>query len=199
LYWFTIEFGLIQEDEQIKIYGAGIISSKKEIVHSMSLDSEKLNFNIDDIFNSDFDTQNLQDKYFVITSFSQLYDSLTEIEANLVQRLNSSYEGNASLVNIVKSELYPRNWKIINEFLCIELSIPNNQSFFEFKSKVNLLSEQLNHHLELVKNDNNLIILLTTHDCDSISFRDIEFARKINKLLTEEKEIITRAPEFHVM
>ena len=38
LFWFTIEFGLIREDNQIKAYGGGILSSKSEIIYSVESD-----------------------------------------------------------------------------------------------------------------------------------------------------------------
>ncbi len=80
IYWFTIEFGLIRENGNIKIYGAGIISSNGETKHCLSNESEKLNFDIKKIMDTEFRTDILQDKYFVIDSFDQLYDALPKIK-----------------------------------------------------------------------------------------------------------------------
>jgi phenylalanine-4-hydroxylase len=80
IYWFTIEFGLIKEDNAVKIYGAGIISSMGETLHCLSDKSVHLDFNVQEIFNTDFRTDILQEKYFVTESFEQLYNSLPEIE-----------------------------------------------------------------------------------------------------------------------
>jgi len=79
LYWFTIEFGLIREEGSLKIYGAGIISSKGETLHCMSDLPEKVEFDVKKIFATDFRTDILQPIYFVIDSFEQLYDSIPEI------------------------------------------------------------------------------------------------------------------------
>ena len=87
IYWFTIEFGLIKEDEQLKIYGAGIISSKGETLHCLSNDAKQLPFDIQTIFNTDFRTDVFQENYFVIDSFEQLYNSLHEIEVLLEENL----------------------------------------------------------------------------------------------------------------
>ena len=80
IYWFTIEFGLIRENGNLKIYGAGIISSNGETKHCLSNESEKIDFNVKQILSTDFRTDILQDKYFVIDSFDQLYTALPEIE-----------------------------------------------------------------------------------------------------------------------
>lgn len=81
IYWFTIEFGLIREDEQLKIYGAGIISSKGETEFCLGDTAIRSNFDVPAIFNTGFRTDRIQEEYFVIESFEQLYNSLPEIEA----------------------------------------------------------------------------------------------------------------------
>ena len=80
IYWFTIEFGLIKENNELKIYGAGIISSMGETKHCLSPQAVHVNFDVQTIFNTDFRTDILQVKYFVIESFKQLFESLDEIE-----------------------------------------------------------------------------------------------------------------------
>ncbi len=83
LYWFTIEFGMIREHGKLKIYGAGIISSKGETMHCLSEKTTHLPFDVETIMNTPYRTDILQEKYFVIDSFEQLYNSLPEIEAYL--------------------------------------------------------------------------------------------------------------------
>ena len=80
LYWFTIEFGMIYENRNMKIYGAGIISSSGETNFALSNKSQKFDFDIQKVFNTDFRTDILQDKYFVIDSFEQLLASVPQIE-----------------------------------------------------------------------------------------------------------------------
>ena len=83
LYWFTIEFGLIRSSNEVKIYGAGIISSKGEAEHSLSKDSTKLEYDVEKIMNHPFRTDIIQDTYYVIDSFEQLSDSFDQIDALL--------------------------------------------------------------------------------------------------------------------
>ncbi|HTA63523.1 MAG TPA: phenylalanine-4-hydroxylase, partial [Bacteroidia bacterium] len=87
IYWFTIEFGLIKENNQLKIYGAGIISSKGETEYCLSNKVVHQLFDVQTIFNADFRTDILQEKYFIIHSFEQLYNSLPKIESLLKQNL----------------------------------------------------------------------------------------------------------------
>lgn len=84
IYWFTIEFGLIKENQNLKIYGAGIISSKGETEFCLNPNAIHLNFDVQTIFNTDYRNDIIQTTYFVIESFEQLYNSLTEIE-NILQ------------------------------------------------------------------------------------------------------------------
>ncbi len=83
IYWFTIEFGLIREGGKLKIYGAGIISSYGETKNCLSDNTTKYDFDVLQIINTPFRTDILQDKYFVIESFEQLYDSISQIRTEL--------------------------------------------------------------------------------------------------------------------
>ena len=87
IYWFTIEFGLIKENGEEKIYGAGIISSKEETAHVLSKNSIKKPFDIDVIMDHDFRTDILQDTYYVIESFEQLENVLDVLEEKLCTEL----------------------------------------------------------------------------------------------------------------
>lgn len=84
MYWFTIEFGLIRESGNLKIYGAGIMSSHGETKYSVSSEPTHLPFNVEKILSTTYDTMRIQDTYFVIDSFDQLFDSLGEIERVVV-------------------------------------------------------------------------------------------------------------------
>ncbi len=74
LYWYTVEFGLIKENEEIKIYGAGILSSPGEIVFSVDSKSpNRIAFNMERIMNTDFIISDFQETYWVIESIEQLF------------------------------------------------------------------------------------------------------------------------------
>ena len=75
LYWFTIEFGLIDQDGP-KVYGAGIASSFGEAISSLEKNTVRVQFDLDEVLNTSFETDKIQEKYFVIESFDQLYESI---------------------------------------------------------------------------------------------------------------------------
>lgn len=75
LYWFTVEFGLINTPEGIRIYGSGIVSSAKESVYCLeSPKPSRLGFDLKRIMRSDYRIDDVQKTYFVIDSFKQLMD-----------------------------------------------------------------------------------------------------------------------------
>jgi phenylalanine-4-hydroxylase len=87
IYWFTIEFGLIREKGQLKVYGAGIMSSSGETIYSLSSTPQHLPFQVEEIMRTAFRTDVFQEKYFIIDSMEALFSSLPEVEAILEQEL----------------------------------------------------------------------------------------------------------------
>ena len=74
LHWFTIEFGLIRQSEGLRVFGAGIISSKEEIVHALSEKVEVRDFSLEAVINQDYEVWHLQPILFALSSFDQLVD-----------------------------------------------------------------------------------------------------------------------------
>jgi len=85
IYWYTIEFGLIREDGQPKIYGAGILSSPGETLHSMAPDTKRSAFHVPDILDTPFRTDVLQEAYFEISDLDQLTGILEEVAVAMRQ------------------------------------------------------------------------------------------------------------------
>jgi phenylalanine-4-hydroxylase len=92
IYWFTIEFGLIREEGTLKIYGAGILSSVGETKFSLSDEPIHIPYNVRKILNTPYWKDKFQDKYFVIESYEQLYNSIPEIEQVLEELLAETAE-----------------------------------------------------------------------------------------------------------
>ncbi|MCH7401945.1 phenylalanine 4-monooxygenase [Belliella kenyensis] len=89
IYWFTIEFGLIREQGEVKIYGAGILSSAGETKYSLSDEPSHFDYDVRKIMNTPYWKDKFQDKYFIIESYEQLYESLPEIASVLEEMVEA--------------------------------------------------------------------------------------------------------------
>lgn len=73
LYWYTIEFGLIDTPAGVRAYGAGLISSGGELAYCVTDAAPKrLPFDLQQALRTDYLIDRYQSTYFVIDSFDQL-------------------------------------------------------------------------------------------------------------------------------
>ena len=81
LYWYTVEFGLIEEDDGLRIYGAGIVSSKGESIFALDDPSpNRLRFDLRRVMRTEYRIDDYQQNYFVIRSFDELLRVTTETD-----------------------------------------------------------------------------------------------------------------------
>lgn len=75
LYWFTIEFGLIQTSAGLRAYGGGILSSKSETVYCVESDvPQRKPFDVMEVLRTPYRIDIIQPIYFVIDSFDVLFN-----------------------------------------------------------------------------------------------------------------------------
>jgi phenylalanine-4-hydroxylase len=75
LYWFTVEFGLINTPEGLRIYGSGIVSSAKESRYALeSPEPNRIGFDLLRMMRTQYHIDDMQSTYFVIDSFEQLFE-----------------------------------------------------------------------------------------------------------------------------
>jgi phenylalanine-4-hydroxylase len=75
LYWYTVEFGLCREHGQLRIYGAGIVSSYDESIHALeSPHARRLEFDLRRLLRTRYRINHFQQVYFVIDHFKDLLD-----------------------------------------------------------------------------------------------------------------------------
>ncbi len=101
LFWFTVEFGLIRENGDVKVYGAGLVSSHGESKYSLTGKwegkgaspaiekstrevPEWREFDLERICNTDFDIDHYQPIYYVLESFEQLRDAMNEYAKEVI-------------------------------------------------------------------------------------------------------------------
>lgn len=101
LYWYTVEFGLMKTDHGLRIYGAGILSSGGEVVHSInSPRPRRLHFDLERLLRTTYHIDRFQDTYFVINSFEQLV-------ADTAPDFSAAYERVKRLPALAPGELIP--------------------------------------------------------------------------------------------
>lgn len=77
LFWFTVEFGLIREGGELKVYGSGLISSPGESRHSLtSAEVERRPFDLETVCDTHFEIDHYQPILYVLDSFEQLRDAM---------------------------------------------------------------------------------------------------------------------------
>ena len=75
LYWFTVEFGLVQEGDEIKAFGAGLLSSFGELENAFTEAVERRPFDLKEVINQDYDYSEMQPILYVIPSYSYLKET----------------------------------------------------------------------------------------------------------------------------
>jgi phenylalanine-4-hydroxylase len=76
LYWYTVEFGLIRQHGELRIYGSGIVSSKGESIHCLESPApNRIGFDLKRIMKTRYRIDTYQKTYFVIDSFEQLMEA----------------------------------------------------------------------------------------------------------------------------
>ncbi len=88
LFWFTVEFGIIRQDGEIKLYGSGLISSHGEATHLIDgirsgRGPEIRDFNLDQVLNQEFLVSEMQRVLYAVESFDQIYEAAQQAEERL--------------------------------------------------------------------------------------------------------------------
>ena len=76
LYWYTVEFGLIDTPAGVRAYGAGILSSGGELPYCIESDApNRIGFDLLRIMQTQYKIDTFQETYFVIRDFGQLFEA----------------------------------------------------------------------------------------------------------------------------
>jgi phenylalanine-4-hydroxylase len=86
LFWFTVEFGLIREGGEVRLFGSGLMSSVGESAHALTDAVEKRDFDLQAVMAQPFEIDHYQPLLFVIESFEQLYHAMDACARKLERR-----------------------------------------------------------------------------------------------------------------
>lgn len=94
LYWWTVEYGLIGDCENPRIYGAGLLSSVGESISCLQDDVKKIPFSLQACIETDYDITKPQPQLFVCRDFQELIDAILEYS----KRMALNVGGTESLI-----------------------------------------------------------------------------------------------------
>jgi len=81
LFWFTVEFGLIEEGDGPRVYGSGLISSHGDAANALGPSCDRRPFSLDAVIAQPFEIDHFQEVLFVVPSFDALYRAVEELGA----------------------------------------------------------------------------------------------------------------------
>ncbi|MBN9579380.1 MAG: phenylalanine 4-monooxygenase [Alphaproteobacteria bacterium] len=90
LYWYTVEFGLIETAKGLRIYGSGIVSSHAETLYALENPKpNRIRFELERVMRTEYRIDDFQESYFVIPSFDRLFDETYKDFAALYRTLQA--------------------------------------------------------------------------------------------------------------
>lgn len=91
LYWYTVEFGLIRDGAELKLYGSGIVSSYAESLFALDDPSpNRIGFDLERVMRTRYRIDDFQQNYFVTDSFEDLLAQTRDADFGpLYERLRS--------------------------------------------------------------------------------------------------------------
>jgi phenylalanine-4-hydroxylase len=98
LYWYTAEVGLIREEGELRYYGGSIISSTNEFNTVYQSAAAKLNFSVDGVGNTPYNSYAVNNVYYIVDHLTALNESLPLILQQL-QKSNPVLEGQFAAAN----------------------------------------------------------------------------------------------------
>jgi len=101
LYWYTVEFGLMQTPQGLRIYGAGIVSSRSESIFALEdVSPNRIGFDLERVMRTPYRIDDFQQAYFVI-------DSIQTLQSVTLQDFAPVYERLAGAADVGIAEILP--------------------------------------------------------------------------------------------
>ncbi|AWL11337.1 Phenylalanine 4-monooxygenase [Saliniradius amylolyticus] len=90
LYWFTVEFGLVKQKGDLRIYGGGILSSPGETLYALDSDkAERYPLDPLDALRTPYRIDIMQPVYYILGEFKELFNIAESDIMSLVEKAKS--------------------------------------------------------------------------------------------------------------
>ena len=83
VFWYTVEFGLIRQEGQVKVYGSGLISSNGECSNVLHSGCEVKPFVLEEVIRTPVKVDEMHHLLFAIESFDEIYEAVRTLEARI--------------------------------------------------------------------------------------------------------------------
>uniref|UniRef100_A0A7S3CIP4 phenylalanine 4-monooxygenase n=1 Tax=Strombidium rassoulzadegani TaxID=1082188 RepID=A0A7S3CIP4_9SPIT len=103
IYWFTIEFGMLRDEEkQLKAYGAGVMGSLTEIEYCVTDKPKHYKLDLQEIAqnHSEFVITDVQPYYFVVDSFAEMKQQIVDYVNNMNRPFNVAYNEELECIEV---------------------------------------------------------------------------------------------------
>ncbi|XP_069757265.1 tryptophan 5-hydroxylase 1 isoform X2 [Narcine bancroftii] len=101
-YFFTVEFGLCKQDGQLRVYGAGLLSSVSELKYSLSGNAKVKPFDPSVTCKQECLITTFQDVYFVSESFEEAKEKMREFAKTIKRPFSVRYDPYTQTVEVLK-------------------------------------------------------------------------------------------------
>jgi len=85
LFWYTVEFGVIRQRDEVKVYGSGLISSHAECLNVIGGRCAIHDFSLDEVLATRVKVDELHKLLFAVSSFDEIYEAMHETEQRALQ------------------------------------------------------------------------------------------------------------------
>lgn len=103
VYWFTVEFGLCKEQNETKVYGAGLLSAYGELLHALSEKPEHRPFDPASTAVQPYQDQEYQPIYYVAESFEDMKDKFRRWVSSMSRPFEVRFNPHTGRVEVLDS------------------------------------------------------------------------------------------------
>lgn len=103
-YWFTVEFGLCKQNNEVKAFGAGLLSSFGELQYCLTSEPELKPFEPSITSEQEYPITNFQPLYFVSESFKSAKDKMSSFALTIPKPFSIRYNPFTQSIETINSQ-----------------------------------------------------------------------------------------------